>query len=298
MTGAVLHDKQRASPWHFAALLGGNLALALGPLLVRLADTGPVSAGFWRLALALPIIMLLARVNGQRLGGVPWRTILVVVGGGLFFASDLASWHIGIELTRLGNATLFGNAGSVLLMGFGLVAMRRRPRVGEAAAIVAALAGSAILLGRSLEIGTKTLAGDVFCLVAGVLYTFYILALQRARASLGNWTLLAYSSAAGLPLLLGVALLRHEPFWPHALWVVAVLALSSQVVGQGLLVYALKHFPPLIVGLALMTQPAVSVAIGWLAFGETLSLLDGLGMVLVGAALVLARLGEERSTPA
>lgn len=288
----------RANPLHFAALLGGNAALALGPWFVRIADTGPVSAAFWRLALALPLIALLALTNRQRLTGLPWRTIAVVMGGGLFFASDLASWHIGIEQTRLGNATLFGNAGSVLLMGFGLIAMRRRPRAGELAGVAAALAGAAILLGRSLEIGTRTLVGDLFCLLAGVLYTFYILALQRARDSLGNWTLLAYASLAGLPLLLGVALLRQEPFWPQAWWVVTGLALSSQVIGQGLLVFALRHFTPLVVGLTLLTQPVVSVVVGWFAFGETLVPLDVLGMALVGAALVLARLGEPTAAPA
>ena len=46
--------------WHLAALLGGNAALALGPMWVRLADSGPVSAGFWRLALAVPFFALLA----------------------------------------------------------------------------------------------------------------------------------------------------------------------------------------------------------------------------------------------
>ena len=287
----------RANPLHFAALLGGNAALALGPWFVRIADTGPVSAAFWRLALALPVIALFAVASRQRLAGLPWRTVAIVMGGGLFFASDLASWHIGIELTRLGNATLFGNAGSVLLMGFGLIAMRRRPRAGEWAAIAAALAGAAILLGRSLEIGARTLTGDLFCLLAGVLYTFYILALQRARDSLGAWTLLAYACLAGLPLLLGVALLRHEPFWPHEWWVVIGLALSSQVIGQGLLVYALRHFTPLVVGLTLLTQPVVSVIVGWFAFGETLVALDVLGMALVGAALVLARLGEPPAAP-
>ncbi|MGI8874782.1 MAG: EamA family transporter, partial [Egibacteraceae bacterium] len=39
---------------------------------------------------------------------------------------------------------------------------------------------------------------------------------------------------------------------------VVALAVSSQVIGQGLLVFALKHFPPLIVGMALLTQPAIA----------------------------------------
>lgn len=275
--------------WHFAALLGGNAALALGPLWVRLADSGPVSAGFWRLFLAIPVFVLLARWNGQRLTGHSRAAILAILGAGLFFSMDLASWHLGIERTRLGNATLFGNSGSILLVAFGLIALRRAPRALEWAAFAAAIVGSAILLGRSLEIGHETLVGDLLCLLAGFLYTFYILLAQRARADLGGWTVLVYASLAGLPVLLGTALVLGEPVWPTDWTPIIALAFTSQVVGQGLLVYALRHFSAFIVGLALMTQPALAVLVGWMVFDEVLGAVDLLGMALVGAGLVLAR---------
>jgi drug/metabolite transporter (DMT)-like permease len=60
--------------------------------------------------------------------------------------------------------------------------------------------------------------------------------------------------------------------------------------GQGLLVYALGHVPPLVVGLALLTQPAIAALVGWLAYGETLSALDWIGAVAIAVALVLVRL--------
>src|SRR3546814_9295080 len=47
--------------WAFAALLGGNMVLAVGAPLVRLADTGPIATGFWRMAIALPFLALLGR---------------------------------------------------------------------------------------------------------------------------------------------------------------------------------------------------------------------------------------------
>ncbi|MCH7628321.1 DMT family transporter [Novosphingobium percolationis] len=277
---------------HFAALLAGNVALALGPWSVRLADTGPVASGFWRLALALPLLALLANRNRQPLTGMGRAAWIAVAAAGVLFALDLASWHIGIARTRLGNASLFGNSGSLILMAWGMIAAHRRPRAAEVLAIVAALAGSAILLGRSLEIDHKTLAGDLFCILAGLFYVFYILLIQRARASFGSWALLFHSSVAGAPVLLGIALALGEQVWPHHWGPLIVLMLGSQIVGQGLLVYALRHFPPLVIGLALLTQPAISVVAGWFAFGETLGLLDGFGMALVATALVLARLGE------
>jgi drug/metabolite transporter (DMT)-like permease len=278
---------------HLAALMGGNIALAFGPWTVRLSDAGPVATGFWRLALALPVLAALALANRQPLFGFRRKTWLAMAGAGLFFAADLATWHIGIHSTRLGNATLFGNAGSLILMVWGLIALRRAPHRGEWLALASAFAGAAILFGRSLEISTATLVGDLLCLLAGFFYVFYILLLQNERRHLGGWSLLAWSSLAGMPLLLALALWLGEPVLPHRWWPLLVLALGSQIVGQGLLVYALRHFPPLIIGLVLLTQPSISVIAGWFAFDETLPLLDGLGMALVATALVMARAGQK-----
>lgn len=271
------------------ALLAGNVALALGPWLVRLADTGPVSAGFWRLFLALPFLAVFARFSGQALTGIPRRTLMFVALGAVAFGLDLASWHVGIEMTRLGNATLFGNAGSIVLLFWGFILSRSLPRGTEWTAIVFALAGAAILMGRSADISTTTLIGDLFCLTAGLLYAVYLINLQGARQTIGGWSLLVWVSIFACPLLLAIALINGEPVWPTDWTPILILFISSQLVGQGLLVFSLRHFPPLVIGLALLTQPAVAALIGYQVFGEVLTLLDIAGMVLLGSALVLAR---------
>jgi drug/metabolite transporter (DMT)-like permease len=280
-----------------AALLGGNVALALGPWLVRLADTGPVSAAFWRLFLALPLLVLFARFAGQRLTGMPRRTLALVALGAFAFAGDLASWHIGIGMTRLGNATLFGNAGSIILLFWGFIIARMLPRGLEWLAIICALGGAGILLGRSLEISTQTFLGDLFCLAAGLLYAVYLLTLQGERARFGSWSLLVWVSVFACPVLLVLAILLGEPVWPTDWTPVVVLFISSQLIGQGLLVYSLGHFPPLVIGLALLTQPAIAAVIGWSVFGEALSALDISGMVLLGSALVVARASQRKAGP-
>ena len=283
-------NSYQASAWHFAALIVGNMALALGPWFVRLADTGPISSGFWRLLLPLPILMLLAW-REPRDGAPSKAAVLLVLVAGLFFALDLASWHMGIERTRLGNATLFGNSGSLILMVWGLIALRRMPSGREWLALGAAMGGAAILLGRSLEISTVTLTGDLLCLLAGLFYVFYLIPAQRARKEMGQWSVLALVCIAGAPVLLATAIAAGEPVLPGAAgWTPLItLAITSQIVGQGLLVYSLKHFPPLIIGMALLTQPAIAALVGWLAFDEVLALPDVAGMALVGLALVLAR---------
>jgi len=278
-----------------AALLAGNVALALGPWLVRLADTGAVSAAFWRLFLALPFLVLFARMAGQPLRGLPKKTLIVVAIGSIAFASDLASWHIGIEMTRLGNATLFGNAGSIILLFWGFIVARMLPKGFEWLAIVCALGGAGILLGRSLEISAETFVGDLFCITAGLLYAVYLLTLQKERGQFGSWSLLVWVSIFACPYLLGLALILGEPVWPTDWTPVIVLFVTSQLIGQGLLVYSLGHFPPLIIGLALLTQPAIAAVIGYFVFDEVLSALDVVGMLLLGSALVVAKAAQGRA---
>ena len=77
-----------------------------------------------------------------------------------------------------------------------------------------------------------------------------------------------------------------DPNWTPLI----IFALSSQVLGQGLLVYSIGHFPPLVVGLALLTQPAVSALVGWFAYDERMSAGDVVGAIAIGAALILVRL--------
>lgn len=48
------------------------------------------------------------------------------------------------------------------------------------------------------------------------------------------------------------------------------------------------------IGLVLLTQPVISVLLGWLAYGERLTGWDALGMLLVAAALVIARAAPAR----
>jgi len=282
--------------WAFAALLGGNMVLAVGAPLVRLADTGPIATGFWRMAIALPFLALLGwREMGGRMP--PRAAIGVAMAAGLFFALDLAAWHMGIVRTKVANATLFGNCASLLLVLWGIFLARTLPRGWQALAVLLAFAGAALLMGQSYELAPAYLVGDLFSLLAGVFYTFYVILMQRVRGGLGAWTTLGLSSAATLPVLLGAAVALGEVVMPVDWTPLVALALSSQVVGQGLLIWALPRFSPLVIGLTLLVQPAIAALAGWLMFGERLGAIDLAGGLMVGAALVLIRLPSRRQRP-
>lgn len=278
----------------FAALLGGNLALAFGPWFVRLTDVGPVAAAFWRIALATPLLLMLAALTTRRAfasaRGLGW----ILVGSGVLFAGDLASWHVGIHHTKLANATLFGNAATFVFPLYGFLVARAWPTRTQGLALGLAAVGAALLMGRSYQLAPQNFIGDLLCLVAGILYAGYFILMARARATMAPLPALGLSSAAAALPLLVAAVLLGERVMPGNWTPLIALALLSQVIGQGLMIYALGRLSPLVIGLALLTQPVVAAAIGWLAYGEALGTADVIGAMLVAIALVLVRIAPER----
>ena len=273
------------------ALVVANLALAFGPWFVRLADTGPVASGFWRITLAAPILVMLALAGGARPTRLPralWWTLLI---GGVAFAADLGSWHLGILRTTLANATLFGNSATLIFPIYGFLPARAWPTRTQALALALAALGAVLLMGRSYQLDPKNLVGDLLCLAAGILYTGYFIAMARAREVMAPLSALAVSTVASILPLLVFAWALGERIMPADWTPLIGLALASQVLGQGCMIYALGKLSPLVIGIALLIQPVVAGAVGWIAYDERLGVADLIGAALVAVALVLVRRG-------
>lgn len=286
-------NQQRSQSIAFIALLVGNIALACGPFLVRNSGVGPVAAGFWRLALALPFLWAIAAMFRQPVH-LPRRSLTIAVAlAALFFAADLAAWHAGILLTKLGNATLFGNISSFFFAAWGLWLVRSWPSPLQAAALGLAALGCGLLMWGSAELSAANLRGDLLAVLAGLLYTFYLIIVERTRGELQPLPLLFLASLFGAMTLLPLSLAMGERVFPDNWTGLVALAVCSQLIGQGLLVYALGHVPPLVVGIAMLTQPALSALLGWIYYGETLTSRDWVGAAMIVIALVLVRLKQK-----
>lgn len=278
----------------FAALILANILLATGPLFVRMADVGPVAAGFWRMALALPVIALIAARGGPI--KISRGLIFALMVSGIFFAADLASWHLGILRTKLANATLFGNSASLMFPIYGFLVARAWPSRRQGGALAIAAVGAILLMGRSYELSPQNLVGDLLCLLAGLFYTFYFVMISRARAALAPLPLLAISTLASILPLLLLAIALGERIMPSDWTPLVLLALCSQLLGQGLMTYVLGRLSPLVIGLGLLAQPVAAALIGMAMFNERLGLPDLAGAILIGLALVLVRQPDKRVT--
>ena len=282
-------EKLGGARYGLAALLIASALLALGPMFVRMADTGPIASAFWRMALAVPLLAVMARFGPKSSGRMTPALVLIIATSGVLFAADLASWHIGIMHTKVANATLFGNSASFIFPIYGFVVARAWPARRQVIALLMAAAGTGLLMGRSAELSPDHVVGDLLSLLAGVFYAAYFVAIARARETLAPLPLLTASTlASAIPLLI-LANVMGEQVMPTHWTPLIALALCSQVFGQGLMVYALGRMSPLVIGLSLLTQPVIAALTGWLMFNETLGPLDLAGAALVALALVLVR---------
>ncbi len=288
---------QAAPPFALAAMILGNICLAFGPMFVRMSDVGPVSAAFWRIALAAPLLFVIAAFAGDPARKLPRGLVWLFLISGFLFAADLAAWHVGILQTKLANANLLGNSTVFLLPLYAFIVARAWPTKQQSLALVLAGAGAVLLLGRSFELSAENLEGDLLCILAGIFYTAYLILMARARGGMGQWPVLAWSTAMSVVPLLIFAFVLRETIMPQDWTPLIALAFFSQIAGQGLMIYVIGRVPPLLFSITLLIQPMIAATVGWVIYGERLGALDWVGAVLIGLALVLVQQPEAKAKP-
>ncbi len=278
----------------FLCLLAGGCAIAFAPIFVRLADTGPVASAFWRCALAVPVLWVWVLWGGNGVGHDFRRTpFLPLVLAGLFFAGDLGVWHFSILYTSVANATVLANLAPIFVTLAGWLFWRRKVTRTFLIGMFVAIAGMFVLVGPNFAAGGRPLVGDALGALTAVFYAGYFLAIKAARdARASTARLMAWSTTITAIVLLPVALLMPQPFLPASAagwWVLAGLALISQVLGQGLIAYAFAHLAASLSSVSLLIQPVMGALFAWALFGEAIG-----GVQLAGAALVLAGIWVSR----
>ncbi|MDP1912814.1 DMT family transporter [Brevundimonas sp.] len=280
-------------------LIAAACVLAFAPILVRLTETGPAAAGFWRFAFAMPLLLALT-ARPKFLGGggegigrpSKWMGLAT-----LFFVLDLSFWHYGIVMTSVANATVLCNLTPVVVTLFGWIVFRDRPRRLFVAAIGLAMGGAfAMSAGADGQQGTNPPLGDLFSLSVALWYAGYFLAVKAARATAGAMRILLWSTGLGLPLLLGVSLALGEELLPASAsgWAACAAMGLMHVVGQGGVAWSLGRLPASLTAVTILIQPVVASGLGWLIFKETMTPIQMIGGAVVLAAIVLAQWSSGR----
>jgi drug/metabolite transporter (DMT)-like permease len=286
------------------ALLG-ILGISFSAIFVKQADVSPSTAAFFRMAYAVPVLLLawtLVRRRDPRPGALRW----MAAGAGLFLALDLAVWHRSIDLIGAGLATVLANTQVVFVGLAAWVIHRERPTGLAFATIPVVFAGVVLIsgLGRADAFGDDPVAGAALGVVAGLAYTGFLLVFRASNRELAPAAgpLLDATIGAAIGSLISGAADPDFSFaltWPEHGWLLA-LAMVAQVGGWLLIAVALPRLPALETSVMLLLQPMATVLWGFLIFAEHLSAAQWAGVVLVlgGVGALTLRGSVERPSEA
>jgi drug/metabolite transporter (DMT)-like permease len=280
------------SPMLLATL--GASCISASAVLIKLANTGPATAAFYRCFFALPLLGVLAMLEYRRRGRRPPRARAGAVFAGLFLAIDLVLWNHAIAAVGAGIATVLGNLQILFVTAAAWAVFGERPARRFLACLPVVLVGIVLVSGMvgSTQPGVHPLAGVEYGLGTSIAYACFLLILRQSTSGtphvagpLAEATLGAAAGAlllglifGGMPLAIGL---------PSLGWLL-LLAMTSQTAGWLLIVSSLPKLPAAISSLLLLLQPAASIALAAVVLDERPSLIQLGGAVILCAGVLAA----------
>lgn len=227
--------------------------------------------------------------------------VLLLVSLALVHLTGRFLWTWSLTQTTVANGTMLSNMPPVFTALGGWLFLRqrfdRRFLTGLAIAIIGA---TTLSLGDLLQpkeelFGTTAIIGDAAALLSSVFYAGSFLLVEKLRQRLTTSDILVWRCLIGLAIAAPLVWIIDDTIFPISPmgWLAVIgLAVLSEVVGHGLVVYSLKYFSSAFVTIVLLLEPAPAAGIAWVLFGEFLDPLNILGFILITLGIYLAKTGQ------
>jgi drug/metabolite transporter (DMT)-like permease len=286
-TTALRESESRWRAWLALALAISGTGWSA--ILVRWAGIPGAASGFYRVLIALVVLVPLRLFSGSASAITPGAGALALAGGA-FFALDLALYNTAVLRTHAATAALLGNL-TPIFVGFGTwLLFHRRPERAFWTGLLLALAGcAAIVSGDATQHAGPhrvSVMGDVLATVAALFFAAYLMTTERVRTGMDTLTFNVLAVAGSALTLLVICLIDGEPLTGYSVrtWMALLaLGLFSQLGAYLALVYALGHLPATITSVGLLGQVPLTAVLALVLLGEPLS-----AVKIIGGCVVLA----------
>ncbi|VEP17279.1 DMT(Drug/metabolite transporter) superfamily permease [Hyella patelloides LEGE 07179] len=288
------------------ALITALTALSFTAILIKLSITeiSPNATIFHRLWIASLVLWLWKSIiqeqkpqsekvdKPQAIGDLSYQRSGLLVLIAVASTASVACWAWSLTQTSVANSTVLRNLTPLFTSLGGWLFLKVKFDRQFILGMILALFGAVAIGWDDLQLGTESLWGDSIALLSAFLYAIYLFAVEHLRNSLNTTTILLWRSALGALFIFPMVLFTEETLFPNSGqgWLILILlAIVSQVIGQGLLVYSLKQFSSGLVAIFLLSQPVLAALLAWGIFAESLTLFNGLAFVLVLGGIYLAQ---------
>lgn len=258
----------------FLSLISLQVGAAFAKTIFPLA--GPEGVSLLRVSIASILFLLLFRPWRLKVGGDGWGVLVM-------YGAMVALMNILIYRAFLYIPVGISIAIEVLgPLGVSLISTRR---FSDVIWILFALFG-VMLLPYGQPGFMLNITGVIYAFLAGLCWGVYIIYASKAACLGSKGVSIGMVFAAIFVFPLGVSQVGLELFDFEFLVLGLVVAILSSIIPFLLDIYALKKLPRSIFGILMSASPVVSALAGWLVLGETLSLVQWLGIGLVCLACI------------
>jgi drug/metabolite transporter (DMT)-like permease len=276
------------------AVAGVVVAFSLSSTLVKRAESPGLLLAFWRMVTVSLAWNGYLWVNGRRVTMADVRQAFLP---GIFFGLNLATFFLGATHNSVANAALIGSLAPFAIVPLGAWLFHERLHPGALVFALLAFGGVVLVLFSAPANGDASLRGNVFGLVAMLLFVGYIVSTRWYRQEMDVATFMATICPIAALAVLPLAIADGDVFglsgkgWAYML----LLAFLTGIAAHGLNVHAQKTIAIGTIGIAQVAQPALAVVWSFLLLGEHLRAAQIVGIAIVTIGLLLFLVLNERA---
>ncbi|MBA4446885.1 DMT family transporter [Cylindrospermopsis raciborskii CS-506_D] len=286
-------SEQKAKLIPFVALLIALLAIGIGPIFVRfsIAEIGAnattfnrfwiagVVFGIWNGVLALrqdtPEEALL---ESKQLYTPKTLVLLLLVG--CFFASIQLFWALSLTQTTVASSvTILHGLRPLLTTLGGWILFKKHYDRKFLIGMIIAILGSIFIGYNDFSVSIHKLLGDLLAILSGLCSALELLIMEHLLTQFKTQTLMLWCCVIASLVMISVLAIVNQNFFPVSLqgWAAVIaLALLSQVIGHGLIIYSLNYLSSGVVAVSMLLDPVISAIFAWVILREHITILNGI----------------------
>lgn len=276
-------------------LLGASI-LGFGAIFVRFASAvaTPSEIAFFRMALSLPVLFLLYqkdlhfKLNQFRMMGLI---------SGAMFSGDLILWHMALNLTSASNATFLIGLAPLWVALFNAIMLKERLSPAFWAGLLLSLFGASLLALQSIQHFQFGL-GEIYASIASLFYASFTIFFSRSRQECARgetlfWCVTGAMICSGVTMLMGSEM-KIEHYNLQTWGSILALAIVVQILAWSFISEGLKHVSSSQGSVALLMQQVSTVILGYFILKDSLSVMDGIGSIVMLTGMVLSSYRPQR----
>lgn len=271
---------------HVLAALLAVTAWGIGPIFNKALSVSTSSIVFYRMLFGLPIMIVMAYLNGGSLNKAVVRKAAVP---GFIFGMSFISGFAAVKMTSIANATMVGTLQPVLVLFVAPKLFGEKITLRKLLYSISAMIGVLVVVMAAASTSGAHLNGDLLAVLNVFIWTtYFVMSKKRRDEGIHSWSFLAavFLCAAIIVLPYGAITSNdlgamHVSDW----WYVIGMAVGPGVIGHGMMTWAQGHIDVSLASMLGLISPVISSVLAWFVFHQSLTPLQLLGGVIVLVSL-------------